>query len=409
MGKYQRIASMDKRFLVKFAFKNLMMHKSRTVLTVLGVTVGIAAIVFLVAFAFGIERLVTSEVTKGNAYQLVDVGTGSIKALRLNEETRGELGKIQFVKSIEPTVNMGAKAKDKDKAVDVTFSGTTDKYIEWSGLKPRWGQGLDESKIVKPLVVNNSFVKFLTNPTPEGAIGSTVKFDIVMPKELTGEDVKRVQDAEFQIVGVIQDGASPNVYAKYTDVLDLGVKNSSQFKIESSSEDLDKVTTIRKQVENLGFKTQYVGDTVSQIEQIFKIFKIILGSFGLIALVVAAVGMFNTLTISLLERTKEVALLKILGMRRKDILSIFLTEAISIGVFGGIVGIFLGYLIGKGANSIFNYFAAAAGGEPVSVFVFPIWFLIVIWLFAVLLGFLTGIYPARRATKVKALDVLRYE
>lgn len=400
---------MDKIFLAKFAFKNLMMHKSRTFLTVIGVTVGIAAIVFLVAFAFGIEKLVTSEVTQGNAYRLIDVGTGSIQALRLNEDTRTELGKIKLVKSVEPTINMGAKAKDKDRVTDVTFNGTTDRYIEWSGFSPRWGQNLDQSKVVKPIVVNNAFVDFLQIKNPEDAIGSMIKFDIVIPRELTGEDVKRALDAEFQIVGVIQDGTNPNAFAKYSDVMALGVKNFSQLKIESTTEDKAKIDVIRKQIENMGYKTQYVGDTVSQIEQIFQIFKIILGSFGLIALIVAALGMFNTLTISLLERTKEVALLKILGMRRKDISSIFITEALSIGVFGGLTGIGAGYLIGRGANSLFNYFATRAGGESVSVFVFPFWFLVAIWGFAVILGLVTGIYPARRAGKIKALDVLRYE
>ncbi len=400
---------MDRKFLVKFAFKNLMMHKSRTVLTVLGVTVGISAIVFLVAFAFGIERLVTSEVTKGNAYKLIDVGTGSVQALRINEETINQLKQISGVKSIEPTLNIGAKAKDKDRTTDVTFSGTSDKYLEWSGLATRWGTGLEKTKTGKPILVNSAFLKFMPSYNNQTILGQEVSFDLVIPKELTSEDAKKATDAKFTIVGVVPDGAIATVYARYGDVLELGAKNFSQIKVESQTDDKVKIDTIRKQIENLGYKTQYVGDTVAQIEQIFQIFKIILGSFGLIALIVAALGMFNTLTISLLERTKEVALLKILGMRRKDISSIFLTEAISIGVFGGVVGVFTGYLIGLGANSLFNYFATRAGGESVDVFMFPIWFMLAIWAFAILLGIITGIYPARRASKVDALDVLRYE
>ncbi|MCX6809224.1 MAG: FtsX-like permease family protein [Candidatus Berkelbacteria bacterium] len=400
---------MDKRFLVKFAFKNLMMHKSRTVLTVLGVTVGIAAIVFLVAFAFGIEKLVTGEVTKGNAYQLIDVGTGNIQALRLNEDTISQLKTIAQVKSVEPTVNLGAAAKVQDKATDVTLSGTSDKYIEWSGISTRWGTGIDSTRVEKPIIVNNAFVKFLGSRPPDQYIGQKVSFDIVIPKEITGAEATKATDAQFEIVGIIQDTSVATAYARYADVSELGAKNFSQLKVESSTQDKTKIDAIRKQIENLGFKTQYVGDTVSQIEQIFQVFKIILGSFGLIALIVAALGMFNTLTISLLERTKEVALLKILGMRRRDISSIFLTEAISIGVLGGIVGIITGYLIGLGANSLFNHFATQAGGESVLVFMFPLWFMIAMWAFAVLLGFFTGVYPARRATKINALDVLRYE
>lgn len=400
---------MDRKFLIKFALKNLFIHRSRTIFTIVGVTVGIAAIVFLVAFAFGIEKLVTGEVTIGNAYKLVDVGTGSVQALRLNEETLNQLKTITSVKAIEPTINMGAKAKIQDKATDVTFSGTSDRYIEWSGYSTRWGEGIDKTKIAQPIVVNSAYTKFLGGQSPEKYIGQKAVFDIIMPKELTGAESKKAENVEFQIVGVIQDGDNPSVWAKYVGVLALGVTNFSQLKIESSSEERTKIDTMRKQIENLGFKTQYVGDTVAQIEQIFQIFKIILGSFGLIALIVAALGMINTLTISLLERTKEVALLKILGMRKRDISAIFLTEAVSIGIMGGFVGVGAGWLLGQGANSLFNAFAQRSGGEPVSVFLFPIWFVVAIWGFAVVLGLLTGIYPARRASKIQALEVLRNE
>ena len=259
------------------------------------------------------------------------------------------------------------------------------------------------------MVVNSAYLKFLGTGEPDSYLGAKATFDIIIPKELTGSDAKVVTGNEFQIVGVIADGNSPAVYANYQDLTTIGAKNYSQIKVESSTEDKVKIDTIRKQIENLGLKTQYVGDTVSQIEQIFQVFKIILGSFGLIALVVAALGMFNTLTISLLERTKEVALLKILGMRNRDISAVFLTEAMSIGIFGGVVGVVSGYLLGLLANSMFNYFAMKAGGESVSVFYFPLWFVLSIWAFAVVLGIVTGIYPARRATKIKALDVLRYE
>jgi len=400
---------MDKKFLIKFAFKNLMMHRSRTILTILGVTVGISAIVFLVAFAFGIEKLVTGEVTKGNAYKLIDVGTGSVQALRINEEVVNQFRQISQVKSTEPTINIAGKAKDQDRAMDVTFSGTSDKYLEWSGLATKWGTGLDSSEIVKPIVINSALLKFLPELNNQTVLGKEILFDLVIPKELTSNDAVKINDAQFTVVGIIPDGSIATAYAKYSDVLELGAVNFSQIKVESQSDNKERIETIRKQIENLGYKTQYVGDTVAQIEQIFQIFKIILGSFGLIALIVAALGMFNTLTISLLERTKEVALLKILGMRRKDISAVFLAEAVSIGVFGGAVGVFAGYLVGLGANSLFNYFALKSGGESVSVFMFPTWFMLSIWLFAVLLGIFTGIYPARRATKINALDVLRYE
>ena len=124
---------------------------------------------------------------------------------------------------------------------------------------------------------------------------------------------------------------------------------------------------------------------------------------------VAALGMFNTLTISLLERIKEIALMKILGMRKVDIRAIFLTESVIIGTVGGFLGIILGVALGSIANSILNHFAKLAGADQASVFYFAPLFIIGMIIFASLVGLSTGLYPARRATKVNALDVLRYE
>jgi putative ABC transport system permease protein len=159
----------------------------------------------------------------------------------------------------------------------------------------------------------------------------------------------------------------------------------------------------------MGLKTQYVGDTVEQINQVFNVFRGILSAFGLVVLFVAMLGMFNTLTISLLERIKEIALMKMLGMRRKDINRIFLTESMMLGLFGGVLGLLLGIISGKAANSILNHYAISRGAEAAVVFYSPTRFIIVIVLLSLIIGFLTGLYPARRAMKVKPLDVLRYE
>lgn len=409
---------MDKRFLITFAFKNLLVHKLRAILTILGVMVGISAIVFLVSFAFGLERLVTQEVTRGNAYKLIDVGTGNIKALSLNDDAIANIKKVSEVKTVEPTVALGATAKKDNKNLDVTLNGTSNQYMEWSGFKIRWGQTLGEKiaptsegvgGTTEPFIANSAFIKFLGTDAPQKYLGQSVSFDILMPKDVTGGEAKKAENVEYVLVGVVDGGLAPNVYVAYQNLIKLGAKNYSQLKVEINNANQQKVTAARKDIESFGFKTQYVGDTVTQIEQIFNVFKIILGSFGLIALIVAALGMFNTLTISLLERTKEIALMKILGMRRRDIRWVFLSESLFLGAFGGILGVGFGVILSRVAGLIFNHFAQKAGTGPINIFYFPLWFLLAAFLFALLVGLLTGLYPARRATRVNALDVLRYE
>jgi len=402
---------MNKKFLFKLAYRNLMAHRLRTVLTLLGILIGISAIVFLVSFAFGLENLVTEQVTRGDAFKLIDVGAGNSQVVKLNQETVDRAAGIPNVKTTALIINAGATAKNQDKTLDVAFYGTSAQYMDWSGWKIRWGKPLPESiesESSGSIVVSQKYLDFLGGGDPEQYLGKKTTLDITLSKGLMKENKNKVlADREFTIVGVLQDNANAAVNTNYQNLISEGVANFSQMKVELA--DRSQVTATRQQIENLGLKTQYVGDTVNQIDQVFSIFKIILGGFGLIALAVAALGMFNTLTISLMERIREVALMKVLGMRKKDIRNIFITEAIFLGTFGGLIGILLGYLESLLANSILNQIAISAGGEAVNIFYLPIWFIIVVVLFSLLIGFLTGLYPARRATRINALDVMRYE
>ena len=398
---------MNKAFLIKLAYRNLMIHKMRTILTLLAIIIGISAIVFLVSFGFGIEKLVTKEVTGGDAFKLIDIGTGNSQVIKLDDKSIENIKGLSGAKDLETTINIGAKVKYNNSVTDSAFYGTSEKYIEWSGLKPNIGNGIDAGDTDKVLV-NSAFVEFLKSSDPKDAIGKKITFDLILPKELTVKDNNEtVPDKEFTIVGIIKSDSAIGVYTNQDVLKKLGIVNYSQAKLEMESSSKEK--ELRSSIENMGLKTQYVGDTVSQIQQIFSIFTIILSGFGLIALIVASLGMFNTLTISLMERMKEIALMKILGIKKKDVRSVFITESVIFGIVGGILGILLWIALSKIANSVLNYFAINAGADKVDVFYFPFWFILIIFAFSVLIGFLTGLYPSRRAAKVAPLDVMRYE
>lgn len=397
---------MDRLFIFQFAFKNLFSHRMRTYLTLLGIVIGISAIVFLVTFAFGIERLVTSEITGGDAFKLIDVGTGNSQVIKLNSDAVASITGLTEAKDVETTLNLAGKAKVGDASMDVAFFASSPKYVEWSGYRPRSGE-IYGSDSENQIMVNTSYLDFLKINNPSEALGKKVVFDIIIPKELLEEEEsKTLENKEFVIAGVIDNTNSPSIYSSQKLLLPY-VKNYSQAKVEIKNR--DKVLDLRKQIEGMGFKTQYVGDTVSQIEQIFNVFKIILGSFGLIALIVASLGMFNTLTISLLERMKEVALMKILGTQRSDIAKLFMVEALIFGAIGGIFGVVLGIVAGQIFNFFLNQYAFRSGGDAVQIFSYPMWFMASIFAFALLVGILTGIYPSRRAAQVNSLDVIRYE
>lgn len=378
-------------------------------MTVAGMVIGISAIVFLVSFAFGIEKIVTKEITSGNAYQLIDIGTGNSQIVKLNDDVLNQIKQIPNIKSLETISNLAAKVKNENgSSMDASLFGTTAKYIDWSGVSIRWGENIEgDNSEPNDAIISTALFKFLNISSAEQILGEQVKLDVIVPKDFLENTESEVYENKIYNVIGVTESESPSVYVSKNSFSEFNLKHYSQAKIEiGSPQDEEK---IRKLIENLGLKTEYVGETVSQINEVFRFFEIILGSFGLIALIVASLAMFNTLTISLLERTREVALLKILGMKKKAIETLFLAEAIMMGIIGGTAGIIMGIIFSDFANYLLNSYALKSGGQAVRVFVHPFWFVIVVMLFSILVGFLTGIYPAKRATRINALDVMRYE
>ena len=404
---------MDNKFLFHFVFKNLFSHKLRTTLTTLGMIIGVSAIVFLLAFGFGIQKLVTLQISGENASQLIDVGTGNSQIVKLNQDSFSKIKAIAEVKDTTLVINAAGKINLANKENDISVSGASGNYLDWAGDSIIAGKNLSDqatssNSTVQTAVANMVLAQVLGYTKEEDVIGKTISLDIVLPQEIiTNSASKVVKNQKFNIIGLTKGEASAALFVNSSYLISLGATNFSQVRVKVA--DPNQVLAAQKKIEALGFKTQYVGDTINQVNEVFNFFKLILGGFGLIALVVASLGMFNTLTISLLERTKEVALLKILGMRAKSIMKVFTVEALVMGILGGTFGILLGIGIGKVINAVLNSYALKAGGEAVAVFYFPVWFLIVVFIFAVLIGFFCGLYPAIRATRINALDVLRYE
>jgi len=396
---------MENIFILKLALKNLLIHRLRMVLTILGIAIGISTIIFLISFAIGIEQIVTSEISAGNAKQLIDVGSDNLET-KINNQSIEEIKKMEEVKDVQYIITVGGKIKVNDKKLDATINGTTDEYISWKGIKTVRGDTLESSKNSKVILINEKVLELLkTNEI----INKEITIDIYLSQDITNKNNEEIKDQKYKVVGVLEGKSSPIVYIKNSDMQKLGAVNFSQAKVELKNDNSATIISTRKALEDLGYQTQYIGDTVRQIEDIFNIFKIILGSFGLIALTVASLGMLNTLTISLMERTKEISLLKILGIKNHDVTKLFFSEAIILGIIGGISGIIIGLLAQKLINWIFNIFAINNGADPVALFHSPFWLILGVFIFALLIAFITGLYPTKRAVKIDALEVIRFE
>lgn len=394
--------------IFKIAIKNLWLHRFRTILTVTGVTIGIGAIVFLVSLGYGLEQLVTNQVANFNAFTIIDVPSANIKTLRIDTEAVGKIKNFGHIKTVAPVINLAGRVKKAESSTttETVIVGADKDYWQLSDVYPEKGhmpEGEDE-------VVVNQAVLNLVGETVDTVIDQKYSLDVIIPKEnrtTEADGMKVAEDVKVTVVGVLKDAKSPMVLVPMALMAKNDAVNFSSLKVKVDNK--ANVEIVRKQLENAGFSSEYVGDTVSEISQVFALFRGILAAFGLIALVVAALGAFNTLTISLMERIREIGLFKALGMRNKDIYKMFIAESILIGVSGGILGLAIGESLGQIVNMVLSALARRAGTDAVTVFTTPWIFAVAVAVFSIVVGFLTGWYPAKRAVKLNPLDALRYE
>lgn len=260
----------------------------------------------------------------------------------------------------------------------------------------------------KQAMVNESFLE-LIGIKPESAVGSTFDISFVILNTLKPDLDRPTQskEAKYTISGVISEGNTPLMYVPLEDLTGLGITNYSQAKITVDKQ--EELKAVRQQVDNLGYRTASVADTVAQIDKLFATVRIVLASFGLVALTVASLGMFNTLTVSLMERTREVGVMKAMGMRSVEVKELFLAEAMIMGLLGGVFGVVAGYLMGKLLGVLLSTVSIIKGVGWIDVSYIPWQFIVFVLALSFVVGVATGIYPARRARKISALNALRYE
>ncbi len=318
--------------------------------------------------------------------------------LVLREPTTKELAELAQGGGALPTLNI----KDSgDGWVEVEGEGaaTNEETVERVALS---------SSAKREAVVSRAMLRILS--IDEGtAVGQTFNTSFVITSSLLPDSQKKVESvaADYTIVAVIPEDKSPIFYVPFIDLRGLGIEYYSQVKITSASQEV--LSDVRKQVEGMGYVTTSVADTVSQINSFFASARIILGLLGMVALGVAALGMFNTLTVSLLERTREVGLMKAIGMKSVEVQELFLTESMVMAFFGGILGLLVGLVGGKALGAGLSLLAIFNGAGAIDVSYIPPSFIVAILIFSLFVGIVTGIYPARRATSISALNALRYE
>jgi putative ABC transport system permease protein len=398
--------SMKKTYLAKLSFRNILAHKLRSVLTIMGVAIGVGFIVFLISLGYGLQRISTQQIANLEALQVIDVTPGKSKIVKINDGVIDKFKSLSDVIDVEPEASVVGKVAYGTSVTESVIYGKNVEYLKLEDARLLKGQ-IYKDNALDQAVVNQTTIKQLGIGSPESAIGKKINLKLIISGDFLDNDKGLAKEATYEIVGVLENESSPYVYIPLDRYKAYGVKNYTSAKVKVGSK--ASVDGTKRQLENLGFKTTTLKDTVDQINQFFVIFQLILLSFGIIAIIIAALGMFNTLTISLLEKTREISFMKVLGTEKKDIWQLFLAEAVIIGIIGTAMGVFGGLLAGSGLNNFLIDLAQRTGNKPVDIFYTPVSFVLIVFITSIVISVLTGIYPSVRATKIDPLEAMRYE
>ncbi len=231
------------------------------------------------------------------------------------------------------------------------------------------------------------------------------------------------KDFPLTIVGVFKEGSG--TAAAFEAALPIGtattiVKELYTTELEKEipslydaitvrADESANVSSVKDAVVAKGYGAQTLGDIVKSIAKVYAIMKAVLGVLGGIALVVASLGVANTMFMAVLERTKEIGILKALGARDWDVRKLFTYEAAVIGLFGGLVGLVFGYGGTTIIGTIVSYYTNKSGGGDFFTVGVPIWLALGAVGFSILFASIAGFFPARRAARLDPVVALREE
>jgi putative ABC transport system permease protein len=170
-----------------------------------------------------------------------------------------------------------------------------------------------------------------------------------------------------------------------------------------------QVQNVEDAIKKMGFNTFSIVDATRGVRQFFKVLDLFLLIFGSLALAVASIGIVNTLIMAVLERRREIGIMKAIGASDSDVKGLFFAEAGVMGVFGGVVGVALGWTIGRVINLGTNVYLKRQHFPPEQIWFVPWWLIVGAIVFSIIVSLVSGLYPASRAARLDPVQALRYE
>lgn len=440
--------------LLLMSVNNLRRRKLRTALTVLGVIIGTASIVVMVSLGIGLKELNMELIQSYGSLTSIDMRadhyyTEDSKAEPnyLTDEVVARLERMEHVTSVYPMLEISVLMRQGAYEAGMQLTGAPREYLEQIPL----GQGTLPEKGGKEvkLIFGNGVLQWFSNTKSRRSYWETgelpdvdymgkpmfVVFDMDAYYQSQGDStVKAPKKYILQTAGVVEGGVNDYneyAYSVYTELEPLKdqlrkifkknpipgqptnkkgkaynyfVYNSAVVNVDS----MENVTEVQQTLTDMGFQAYSNIDWMEQTEQQSKMIQAVLGGIGAVSLFVAAIGIANTMMMSIYERTKEIGVIKVLGCDMKVIRNMFLLESGFIGFMGGVIGIAFSF----GVSLMMNRFLKIGEmmtGMAGDISRIPSWLALAAVVFAIMVGMVAGFFPALRAMKLSPLAAIRNE
>lgn len=447
--------------LLRMCRENLFRRKARTILSVLGVVIGCCSILLMMSIGVGLNASnqqwldEMGDLTKIDVYAVNEGGGAeaklddkAVQSLRMLEHVRSVIPKygsneIPFrivagnndryysdyapIVGMEPDVMDAAGMEISDgSAPERLDCAAMGQYFEYAMMDSRRPEGRNQI----------SYYEYLYNETDEEM--PPPYMDLLNEKvtlQALDEDGRVVYSKEIQITGKLKENynagyeTSEGLVLRADDLqrivreayqaLGLKLKGTLVTSIAVMADDLENVSAVEDSIHELGYQTSSLVEMRESTEKEMATIQLVLGGIGAVSLLVAAIGIINTMIMSVSERTKEIGVMKAIGCRVRDVRRLFLLESASIGMLGGVIGSALSLLISCIINLVagsvneyseesYNVFETMFTA-PTRISIIPIWLLLFGLGFSVFIGLAAGFYPANKAVKISALEAMRNE
>lgn len=426
-------------------FTNMKQRGVRTFLTILGVVIGVISIVSLLAIGIGMKTELLSMVeASGSITEITIYGVteGKRTDRMITDRKLKEVEKIEYVTAAYPSLSVTGMAEYGRYTGYVSIVGRPQSYLKQMKL----GEGtIPENDSMKPdllvgsyamdMFINNATGLSYTEMNKKDEEEEKDKDEEEEPEEtLTGETMQvrfgfedEMPEYRLHVCGVTHKDTY--LYDIYCDIdvmkkylkrissngdipgqpKDANGKSYAEWIYENAIikvDDAEHVDKVIKRLQDMGFQTYSNKEFLDSTQRTLKILQVLLGGIGMIALIVAVIGIGNTMTTSVYDRVNEIGILKVLGCDPDELLNLFLLESGILGGLGGLFGIIISYGITEwGINKLAVKLLDIQKGTQLAVI--PIWLAVAALLFAIILGVAAGYFPAKWAAKLRPIDAVR--